>query len=310
MATQPGNIDSQIATQRYIRDVMKTPLLTREHEENLTRRWAEQGDEDALHELVTAHGRLVVSQASHYRGYGLSMTDLIQEGNLGLMQAAARFDATREVRFSTYAIWWIRAAVQDFVLRNWSMVRLGTTTQEKSLFFNLRRLRAMIASAEGGDEASARRQIADKLKVQLGQVESMESRLSGPDQSTNAPIGEDGGSEWQDLLIDNAPSPEDLVQHNNDNAIRGRWLKTALKQLPDRDQHIIRERHLKEDSTTLADLGVQLGISKERVRQIEHRALQELRRRVLENANAGGGAELQAQSQSQNQSHSRQLVGA
>lgn len=279
--------DSQLATRRYMREAMRTPLLSREEEENLTRRWAEDSDETALHALVAAHGRLVVSQATQYRGYGLPMSDLIQEGSLGLMQAAARFDTTREVRFSTYAIWWIRAAVQDFVLRNWSMVRLGTTTQEKSLFFNLRRLRASIASAEGTDAPDTRQQIAAKLKLQLGQVETMESRLSGPDQSTNAPIGEDGSGEWQDLLVDDAPSPEDTIQRRNDTAVRSRWLTAALTALPARDQHIIRERHLKEDGATLASLGDELGISKERVRQIEQRALQELRRRLAKTAEPG-----------------------
>jgi RNA polymerase sigma-32 factor len=278
-------VDSQTATQRYIRDAMKAPLLTREREVALAQAWAQDRDQAALDELVSSHARLVVSQATAYRGYGLSMSDLVQEGNLGLMQAAARFDPDREVRFSTYAVWWIRAAIQDFVLRNWSMVRLGTTTQEKALFFNLRRLRAKIAGADGQiSDADARTKIADELKVQLNQVENMESRLSGPDQSANAPLGEDGSSEWQDLLVDDGPSPEDMVQKSRDNAMRGRWLKTALTALPAREQHIIRERHLKEQSTTLAELGEELGISKERVRQIEHRALQELRRRVLDSA--------------------------
>lgn len=277
--------DSQSATQRFIRDAMRAPLLSREREVELTRRWRDDRDDAALQELVNAHARLVVSQAASYRGYGLPMPDLMQEGNVGLMQAAARFDPDREVRFSTYAVWWIRAAIQDFVLRNWSMVRLGSTTQEKALFFNLRRLRAKIAGAESGvDDDSARRRIAAALKVQLGQVENMEARLSGPDQSANAPIGEEGGSEWQDLLVDNAPSPEDTVQRSRDNVVRARWLKTALTALPAREQHIIRERHLKEQGTTLAELGEELGISKERVRQIEHRALQELRRRVLDSA--------------------------
>jgi RNA polymerase sigma-32 factor len=283
--------DTHLAAQRYIRTAMKAPLLSREEEEDLARRWAIDKDEGALHHLVNAHARLVVSQATAYRGYGLPMADLLQEGNLGLMQAAARFDHTREVRFSTYAVWWIRAAVQDFVLRNWSMVRLGTTTQEKALFFNLRRLRAMIASHDGGADGDTRQQIADRLKVQLTQVENMEARLSGPDQSANAPIGEDGSSEWQDLLVDDGPSPEDRIQRSNDNAVRGRWLKAALTALPAREQHIIRERHLKEESTTLAELGEELGISKERVRQIEHRALQELRRRVLKSAEAGQPAQ-------------------
>jgi len=277
--------DSQTATQRYIRQAMRAPLLTRERETELAQAWAQDRDEEALHEMVGAHARLVVSQATAYRGYGLAMSDLLQEGNLGLMQAAARFDPDREVRFSTYAVWWIRAAIQDFVLRNWSMVRLGTTTQEKALFFNLRRLRAKIAGTDAGiSDTDARDKIATELKVQLRQVETMESRLSGPDQSANAPLGEDGSSEWQDLLVDDGPSPEDLVQKTRDNRVRAKWLKTALTALPEREQHIIRERHLKEQSTTLAELGEELGISKERVRQIEHRALQELRRRVLDSA--------------------------
>lgn len=279
--------DSQAATQRYIRDAMKAPLLTREREHDLAIRWARDQEQAALDELVNAHARLVVSHATQYRGYGLNMSDLLQEGNLGLMQAAARFDPDREVRFSTYAVWWIRAAIQDFVLRNWSMVRLGTTTQEKALFFNLRRLRAKIAGAEQDvSDTDARQQIADQLKVQLGQVENMESRLTAPDQSTNAPLGEDGSSEWQDLLMDDAASPEEVAQRSHDSSLRERWLTTALTHLPAREQHIIRQRHLKEESVTLQELGEELGISKERVRQIEHRALQELRKRVLDGAEA------------------------
>lgn len=282
-------IDSQTATHRYIREAMRTPLLSREEEVALTHRWVDAGDGAALDRLVAAHARLVVSQAQAYRGYGLAMADLLQEGNVGLMEAAARFDPDRNVRFSTYAVWWIRAAIQDFVLRNWSMVRLGSTTQEKALFFNLRRLRAKIAGADGALEADgARRRIAAALEVQLGQVEKMEARLAGPDQSANAPLGEDGVSEWQDLLVDDAPSPEDTVQRGRDGALRSRWLKKALTGLPAREQHIIRKRHLRDEATTLAELGAELGISKERVRQIEHRALRELRRRVLDSA---GGPE-------------------
>lgn len=274
--------DSHAATQHYIREAMRAPLLTREREHELAVRWADDKDDEALHELVSAHARLVVSHATQYRGYGLAVSDLLQEGYLGLMQAAARFDAHREVRFSTYAVWWIRAAIQDFVLRNWSMVRLGTTTQEKSLFFNLRRLRAKIAGMDhNATDSDTREEIARQLKVQLRQVESMESRLSGPDQSANAPMGEEGASEWQDLLIDDGPSPEDLVQRSNDSSVRARWLKAALTELPAREQHIIRQRHLKEEGTTLAELGEELGISKERVRQIEHRALKMLKTRVL-----------------------------
>ncbi len=284
------HFDSQTAAQRYIRTAMRAPLLSRDQEEDLARRWSGDRDERALHELIAAHARLVVSQAAQYRGYGLPLQDLLQEGNLGLMQAAARFDPGREVRFSTYAVWWIRAAMQDFVLRNWSTVRLGTTTQEKSLFFNLRRLRARIAGSDHAlSDGEARERIAADLNVQLRQVENMESRLSGPDQSANMPLGEEGTAEWQDLLVDDGPSPEDLVQRDRDGAVRARWLKAALTRLPAREQHIIRERHLKDGGTTLAELGEELGISKERVRQIESRALQELRRRVLESAGDPGG---------------------
>lgn len=284
MAANNG-YDSHNMMQRYVREAMRAPLLTREHEVELTTRWCRERDQSALDELVAAHARLVVSQAAQYRGYGLAMSDLLQEGSLGLMQAAARFDPEREVRFSTYAVWWIRAAIQDFVLRNWSMVRLGTTTQEKALFFNLRRVRAKVAGRDeniGDDET--RRRVAEQLKVHLNQVENMEARLSGPDQSANAPLGEDGNSEWQELLIDDAPSPEDLVSRHRDTAARTRWLGLALTKLPARDQHIIRERHLKERSTTLAELGAELGISKERVRQLEHRALERLRQTVLASA--------------------------
>ena len=276
--------DSTAATQRYIREAMRAPLLTREREHELAVAWSHDRDQAALDELVGAHARLVVSHATQYKGYGLNMSDLLQEGNLGLMQAAARFDPGREVRFSTYAVWWIRAAIQDFVLRNWSMVRLGTTTQEKALFFNLRRLRAQIASAENGEgtETDTRQRIADRLKVQLGQVENMEARLAGPDQSTNAPLGEDGSSEWQDLLEDQGASPEEVAQRSHDYAARERWLHSALTGLPAREQHIIRQRHLQEEAVTLQELGEELGISKERVRQIEHRALRSLRQRVLD----------------------------
>ena len=193
--------DVRASNQRFIRQAMNTPLLSRERETDLARRWVKAQDQQALHELVQAHTRLVVSISTQYRGYGLSLSDLLQEGNLGLMQAASRFDPERGVRFSTYAVWWIRAAIQDFILRNWSMVRLGTTTSEKSLFFNLRRLRAKIASV--GDvymSHEAKDQIAEELKVNIASVERMEARLSGADQSMNAPVGDESEAEWQDML--------------------------------------------------------------------------------------------------------------
>jgi RNA polymerase sigma-32 factor len=284
MANDPI-LDSDRANRRFVREAMNAPLLSREEETRLARAWVEEQDEAAMHEIVRAHARLVVSLASKFRGYGLPPSDLIQEGYLGLLQAAERFDPDREVRFSTYAVWWIRAAIQDYILRNWSIVRVGTTTSEKSLFFNLRRLRAKIAEASASFMSpEAVSSIATELKVKKAQVERMEVRLSVPDQSMNLPVGEEGDMEVQDLLVDNRPGPEDLVTELRDNQTRSRWLSQALRKLPEREERIIRQRHLIEDSVTLEQLGQELGISKERVRQLEQRALKTLNKLIVEQA--------------------------
>ncbi|HQX27826.1 MAG TPA: RNA polymerase factor sigma-32 [Alphaproteobacteria bacterium] len=270
--TQRANLD-------YIRTSMNEPMLERDHELDLARRWKNNRDEKALHEMVTSYTRLVVSIASRFRNYGLPMGDLIQEGNVGLMQAAERFDPEREVRFSTYASWWIRAAIQDYILRNWSIVRTGTTAAQKSLFFNFRRLRAKIENRterEGLDNAG-REQIAKELGVDVSDVESMEGRLAGTDHSLNATVGEDGDSEWQDFLEDGNPNPEEIVIGMKDAKTRSAWLKKALNGLSDRERTIIKERHLGYETVTLEDLGKTLGISKERVRQLEQRAMDKLR---------------------------------
>jgi RNA polymerase sigma-32 factor len=270
--TQRANLD-------YIRTSMNEPMLERDHELDLARRWKNNRDEKALHEMVTSYTRLVVSIASRFRNYGLPMGDLIQEGNVGLMQAAERFDPEREVRFSTYASWWIRAAIQDYILRNWSIVRTGTTAAQKSLFFNFRRLRAKIENRterEGLDNAG-REQIAKELGVAVSDVESMEGRLAGTDHSLNATVGEDGDSEWQDFLEDGNPNPEEIVIGMKDAKTRSAWLKKALNGLSDRERTIIKERHLGYETVTLEDLGKTLGISKERVRQLEQRAMDKLR---------------------------------
>jgi RNA polymerase sigma-32 factor len=270
-ATQRANI-------RYIRQSMKQPLLTREHEMDLARRWREEEDESALHELVTCYTRLVISMASRFRNYGLPMGDLVQEGNVGLMQAAARFEPERDVRFSTYASWWIRSAMQDYVLRNWSIVRTGTTAAQKSLFFNLRRLRAKIADASATQLTEAQRaSIAEELRVNASDVEQMENRLSASDQSLNAQVGEDGEEEWIGFLKDDAPGPEEVVTGLRDAESRSRWLREAIGELSEREQTIIRRRRLVEDGATLEELGRSLGVSKERVRQLEHRAMQKLK---------------------------------
>ncbi len=273
---------TQRANRRFIRAAMKTPLLEREREFELAVRWRESGDVQALHELVSAYMRLVVSMAARFRNYGLPMGDLVQEGNVGLLLAAARFEPERRVRFSTYAIWWIRSAMQEYVLRNWSVVRTGTTSAQKSLFFSLRRLRAQIGgNTDGPLSDKERQQIADRLRVGVGVVETMEFRLSSSDKSLNGAIGEGGDGEWQDLLADERPGPEETVLEARELECHAEWLARALASLSPREQRIIRERRLQEDGVTLETLGVALGISKERVRQIEHQALKKLKAAIL-----------------------------
>ncbi len=270
--------ETQRANLQFIKASMKAPMLSREDEFALARRWREAGDTAALHRLVGAYTRLVVATAARFRNYGLPAGDLVQEGNVGLMQAAARFEPERDIRFSTYAAWWIRSAMQDYVLRNWSIVRTGTTSAHKSLFFNLRRLRARIEDASGqpmGDEG--RRRIARELGVHLADVVTMEQRLSGGDQSLNAPVGASGEDDWQDFLADARPSPEEVVIGLRDAGTRSKWLAEALSELSSRERAIIAGRRLSEEGATLEALGRELGVSKERVRQLEHRALEKLR---------------------------------
>ncbi len=270
------------ADRRFVKLAMAAPMLEREHELSLARRWREEQDEDALHELCTAYMRLVVAVAARFRNYGLPMSDLVQEGNVGLMLAAARFEPERELRFSTYATWWIRSCVQDFILRNWSIVRTGTTTAQKSLFFNLRRLRVLLRDpSEGGLTPESRAYVATQLRVDEKEVDRMAARLSASDRSLNAPIGEDGEAEWQDLLADASALPEDETMIARDRATRSQWLAEALADLTEREMLIIRERRLAEDGVTLESLGQKLGVSKERVRQIEHQALNKLKSALM-----------------------------
>lgn len=272
----------QRGAQRYLRTAMRAPLLAADHERDLARRWRDQGDERALHELITAYLRLVVAMASRFRHYGLPMSDLVQEGNVGLMQAAARFEPEREVRFSTYASWWIRSAMQDFVLRNWSIVRTGTTSAQKALFFNLRRLRARIGDiSDSAMSFESRARVAHLLGVAEHEVDAMAARLSAPDRSLNAPLTEDGDGEWQDMLADDAEGPEAAAMHNHDSIARATLVREAMGDLTDRERLIIRERKLEEEAVTLEALGERLGISKERVRQIEGSALEKLRRALI-----------------------------
>ncbi len=265
---------------RLVRSSMSTPLLTRERELSLAKAWRDEEDELALHELITSYGRLVAGMAVKFRNYGLPLADLIQEGNVGLMQAAARFEPERDIRFSTYASWWVRSAMQDYILRNWSIVRTGTTSSQKSLFFNLRRLRARIEGRTGKllDDAG-RKEIAAELKVPERDVQGMSARLSASDQSLNAPVGEETDLSWQDYLVDDRPTPEAVTIEAKDAEIRSDWVQSALSDLPVREARIIQARLLEEDTLTLEALGAELGVSKERVRQLEKRALNKLRER-------------------------------
>jgi RNA polymerase sigma-32 factor len=263
-----------------IRTAMKAPYLGREEEHELALRWKENQDQQALHKITMAHMRLVISMAARFRNFGLSMGDLIQEGHIGLLEAASRFDPAREVRFSTYATWWIRASMQDFVLRNWSIVRGGTSSTQKALFFNLRRLRARLAS--GSEQLSTSdiyRQISGTLGVSVAEVANMDSRLSAPDTSLNQPMVDDGegGSQRMDFIASEEPLQDEVVGDAIDAQRRNEWLNAALGALNERELKIIRERRLRDEGATLEVLGNKLGISKERVRQIENRAIEKLR---------------------------------
>jgi RNA polymerase sigma-32 factor len=278
---------------QFIRTAMEAPFLAREEERDLAVRWKDRRDERALHRLISAHMRLVIALAGRFRHYGLPMADLVQEGHVGLMEAAARFEPERDVRFSTYATWWIRASIQDYILRNWSIVRGGTSSAQKALFFNLRRLRArLMQSTEEhvGDEIH--RRIATAIGVSRDDVALMDARLSGPDMSLNAPVGEDGdaASERMDFLVDGAALPDETVGATVDGERRLSWLHQALGVLSERELRILRERRLAEDQATLEALGQRLGISKERVRQIENRALEKLRRALADRFPAETGS--------------------
>lgn len=278
--------DDNSARISFVRKAMKAPYLERQEEHELAVRWKEADDQDALHQLTSAHMRLVISVAAKFRFYGLSMSDLIQEGHVGLLEAAARFDPDREVRFSTYATWWIRASIQDHILRNWSIVRGGTSSAQKSLFFNLRRLRAKLTQANGGTPTHETFiEIANAIGVSVKDVATMNSRLSGPDQSLNAPLVESDGesADRQDFLVDDRPNQGEIVSDALDQERRSEWLKSAMEVLTERELRIVRERRLSEEGATLEALGIRLGISKERVRQIECRALEKLKIALVEN---------------------------
>jgi RNA polymerase sigma-32 factor len=270
----------------FVRAAMRAPYLERDEEHELALLWRDKKDQAALDRLTSAHMRLVVAIASRFRNFGLNMSDMIQEGHVGLLEAASRFEPERDVRFSTYASWWIRASIQDYILRNWSIVRGGTSSSQKALFFNLRRLRARLA--QSGDKRPREEvlaEIAEALGVSVADVETMDSRLSAPDTSLNAPLFEsegDGSSNRQDFLVDAVPLPDESVGERIDGERRTSWLRSALTVLSERELRIVEARRLRDDGgATLESLGETLGISKERVRQIENRALEKLKDALL-----------------------------
>jgi RNA polymerase sigma-32 factor len=265
---------------RYLSEIRKFPMLAKDEEFMLAKRWQEHEDPEAAHRLVTSHLRLVAKIAMGYRGYGLPIGEVISEGNVGLMQAVKKFDPDKGFRLATYAMWWIRASIQEYILRSWSLVKMGTTAAQKKLFFNLRKAKSEISALQEGDmhpdQVSV---IATKLGVLDEEVISMNRRLSGGDASLNSPMRADSESEWQDWLVDDkTPSQETVVADNQEKTLRMGLLEEAMTELTDRERHILTERRLKDEPTTLEELASQYGVSRERVRQIEVRAFEKLQK--------------------------------
>ena len=280
---------------RYLNDIKKFPMLEAQEEYTLAKDYAETGNKSAAHKLVTSHLRLVAKIAMGYRGYGLPVGEVISEGNIGLMRAVQKFDPERGFRLSTYAMWWIRAQIQEYILRSWSLVKIGTTAAQKKLFFNLRRLRGEINAIDGGamsaDQVS---QIAERLGVESQDVIQMEGRLSG-DQSLNAPLkagddgaGFDGGGEWQDWLQDESDTPDVIVAENDERDVRRKILLSAMQGLNERERDILMARRLADPPKTLEELSQNYDVSRERIRQIEARAFEKLKKAMMSQAQDGG----------------------
>ncbi len=270
---------------RYLQEIRKFPMLPAEEEFMLAKAWREHGDTEAAHKLVTSHLRLVAKIAMGYRGYGLPVAELIAEGNIGMMQAVKRFEPDRGFRLATYAMWWIRAAMQEYILRSWSLVKIGTTAAQKKLFFNLRRLKGQMQQIDEGDlSPDMVAKIAKKLDVPETDVVNMNRRLAAPDNSLNAPMRIDGEGEWQDWLVDETPSQETRLGESQEMTNRRRLLSAAMEKLTDREKHILTERRLKDEPTTLEDLSQEYNISRERVRQIEVRAFEKLQKNMKQQA--------------------------
>ncbi|MDD9916511.1 MAG: RNA polymerase sigma factor RpoH [Rhodospirillaceae bacterium] len=267
--------------QRYLNEIRSFPMLTADEEYMLARSFSEHGDVKAAHKMVTSHLRLVAKIAMGYRGYGLPLNEMISEGNVGLMQAVKRFDPERGFRLATYAMWWIRASIQEYILHSWSLVKIGTTAAQKKLFFNLRKLKGRLEAIEEGDLAPETvKKIAEELSVPEHDVVSMNRRLAGSDHSLNAPLRAESEGEWMDWLVDDSESQEVVIAESEELTKRRALLQDALQTLKERERHILTERRLKDDPTTLEDLSQVYGISRERVRQIEVRAFEKLQKAI------------------------------
>ncbi|WP_295835467.1 RNA polymerase sigma factor RpoH [uncultured Azospirillum sp.] len=274
-------IGSESNLSRYLQEIRKFPMLEPEREYMLAKSWQQHEDSGAAHQLVTSHLRLVAKIAMGYRGYGLPLSELISEGNVGMMQAVKRFDPDRGFRLATYAMWWIRAAIQEYILHSWSLVKMGTTAAQKKLFFNLRRLKGQMQAIEEGDLSPEQVQaIATKLDVPEQDVVNMNRRLASPDHSLNAPLRAESEGEWQDFLVDETASQEITLADREELGKRRKLLANAMTALNDRERDILTERRLREAPTTLEDLSQKYGISRERVRQIEVRAFEKLQKAI------------------------------
>ena len=275
----PSSLTPEGNLSRYLQEIRKFPLLEPQEEFMLAKSWREHGDSKAAHRLVTSHLRLVAKIAMGYRGYGLPVAELISEGNVGMMQAVKRFDPDRGFRLATYAMWWIRASIQEYILHSWSLVKMGTTAAQKKLFFNLRKLKGQMQAIEEGDLSPEQvTKIATRLGVPEEEVVNMNRRLAAPDSSLNAPVKAEGDMEWQDWLVDDSPNQEARLAESQELGQRKDMLAAALKQLTDRERHIMVERRLVDEPKTLEDLSSEYGISRERVRQIEVRAFDKLQK--------------------------------
>ena len=286
MATGSLKAPSDGNLPRYLREIHKLPMLSAEEELDLARRWRDRNDVAAAHKLVASHLRLVAKIAMGYRGYDFPVGELIGEGNVGMMQAAKRFDPDRGFRLATYAMWWIRAAIQEYILRSWSLVKIGTTASQKKLFFKLRRLKGQMQAIDDGDlKPEQVAKVARLLHVPEQDVISMNRRLSAPDHSLNVPVHSDGDGNWQDWLVDEAVSQETDVAEREELAGRKALLPKALSMLSERERHVLTERRLRDQPATLEALSHHYGISRERVRQIESRAFEKLQKQMRAQVN-------------------------